>query len=121
MILHRFVRRYKVLKRIDFRLVRPNSDIDAGEILQQVRELGQGLKAEKTEVTTTNSDGLDIEASIETITAATQTGNQDVKLDGVDQDGNKISGNNEKFSDKRTCVRHSRDESWPDESAIRRL
>lgn len=92
-----FVRRYKVLKRIDFRLVRPNSDIDAGEILQQVRELGQGLKAEKTEVTTTNSDGLDKEASIETITAATQTGNQDVKLDGVDQDGNKLSGNNENF------------------------
>lgn len=92
-----FMRRYEILKRIDFRLVRPNDDIDAGEILGQVREFGYGLNADKTEVKTANSDGLDIEASIEAVTAATETGNQDVKLTGLDQEGNKLSGNNEKF------------------------
>ena len=75
----------------------PNDDIDAGEILGQVRNLSRGLNADKTEIKTANSRGLDIEASIEAITSATLTGNQDVKLNGVDQDGNKLSGNNESF------------------------
>lgn len=94
----RFVRRYEILKRIDFRLVRPNDeDIDAGEILGQVRAFGDGLNSAKTKISASNSDGLDKDASIEAVTAATDTGNQEVKLSGVDTDGNKLSGNNEKF------------------------
>lgn len=92
-----FVRQYKVLKRLDFRLVLPNDDIDAGEILGQMRKFLQTLNADKSEIKAANSRGLDIEASIEAIASATSTGNQDVKLNGVDQDGNKLSGNNESF------------------------
>ena len=92
-----FMRQYEVLKRIDFRLVRPNDDIEADEILKQVREFGQELNSERTEVTIANGGGLEIEASIEAVTSATQAGNQNVKLNGVDQDGNKLSGNNEEF------------------------
>ncbi len=92
-----FVKRYETLKRIDFRLVQPNDDIDAGEILGQVRAFGQELNADRTKLTTANSEGLDIDASIEAVTAATETGNQEVKLSGVDQEGNTLSGNNEKF------------------------
>ena len=92
-----FMRRYKILKRINFRLVRPNDDIDAGEILGQVREFGRELNADRTELITANSDGLDVNESIEAVTAATQSGNQDVKLSGIDQEGNKLSGNNENF------------------------
>src|SRR5690606_33988508 len=92
-----FVRRYGILKRIDFRLVRPNDDIDAGEILDQVREFGRGLNADRTNLTTANNEGLDIEASIEAVTAATETGNQEVKLSGLDENGNHLAGNNDKF------------------------
>ena len=92
-----FVRRYAVLRRIDFRLVRPNDDIDAGEILDQVREFSRRLNADHTNLSTANSEGLDIEASIEAVTAATKTGNQEVKLTGLDEDGNHLTGNNDKF------------------------
>lgn len=92
-----FIERFELLRRIDFRLVLPNDDIDAGEILDQVRELGQGLNADRTNVTTANSEGLDIGASIEAVTEATKTGNQDVRLSGKDRNGNALSGNNEKF------------------------
>lgn len=93
-----FIHRYEILKRIDFRLVRPNDDIDAGEIFEQIRELSAGLNANKTKVTTANpKDGLDIETSIETVTEATERGNQDITLSGTDHDGHKLSGNNEHF------------------------
>ena len=44
--------------------MRPNDDIDAGEILGQVREFSRGLNADRTNLTTANNEGLDIEASI---------------------------------------------------------
>jgi hypothetical protein len=92
-----FVRRYGVLKRIDFRLVQPNDDIDASEILGQVREFGRKLNADRTNLTTANNEGLDIPASIEAVTAATESGNQEVKLTGLDGNGNHLAGNNDKF------------------------
>jgi hypothetical protein len=93
-----FVRRYETLKQIDFRLVKPNDDIDAGEIFSQIRELSKSLNADRTKITTANSDeGLDIEAAIETIGEATAGGNQDVTLNGLDLEGNNLSGNNESF------------------------
>lgn len=92
-----FVRRYKTLKQIEFRLVLPNDDIDAGEILGQIREFGKELNSTQTKLRTSNSDGLDIDASVEAVQGATATGNQEVKLSGLDEDGNALSGNNEEF------------------------
>lgn len=93
-----FVRRYDMLKQIDFRLVRPNDDIDAGELFGEIRQLSENLNANRTKVTAANSDdGLDLDNAIETITEATATGNQDVTLKGIDHDGNKLSGNNHNF------------------------
>ena len=95
--IEQFMRRYKLLRRIDFRLVLPNADIDAGEILGQVRGLGTKLKSERTAVSVSSGEGLEIDEAIEAVASATQTGNQDVKLDGVDGDGNKLLGNNDEF------------------------
>jgi hypothetical protein len=96
--IEQFVRRYDMLKQIDFRLVRPNDDIDAGELFGDIRKLSENLNANRTKVTAANSDeGLDLDNAIETITEATATGNQDVTLNGVDHEGNKLSGNNHNF------------------------
>lgn len=92
-----FIKRYETLRRINFRLVMPNDDIDAGEILEQVREFGRDLNSDRTNLTAANNDGLDIDASIEAVTAATETGNQEVTLSGIDHEGNRLSGNNERF------------------------
>lgn len=92
-----FLRRFENLKRINFRVVKPNDDINAGEILGQVRDLSDALKSTNTKVTASSPDGLDINAAIEAVTEATASGNQDVSVSGVDADGNALSGNNEKF------------------------
>lgn len=92
-----FLKRFETLKKINFRVVKPNDDINAGEILGQVRELSDALKSTNTKVTASSSEGLDIEAAIEAVTEATASGNQDVSVSGVDTDGNALSGNNEKF------------------------
>lgn len=92
-----FLRRFEKLKRITFRVVKPNDDINAGEILDQVRDLSDALKSTNTKVTASSADGLDIGAAIEAVTEATASGNQDVNVSGVDTDGNALSGNNEKF------------------------
>lgn len=92
-----FLRRFETLKRINFRVVKPNDDINAGEILGQVRELSNALKSTNTKVTVASAEGLDIDAAIEAVTEATASGNQDVSVSGVDTDGNALSGNNESF------------------------
>ncbi|MBC8718169.1 hypothetical protein [Ochrobactrum sp. Marseille-Q0166] len=96
--IEQFVRRYDTLKQIDFRIVRPNDDIDAGELFGEIRKLSESLNANRTKVTAANAEeGLDVGIAIETITEATATGNQDVILNGVDHEGNKLSGNNHNF------------------------
>lgn len=92
-----FMRRFEKLKKINFRVVRPNDDINAGEILGQVRELSDALGSTSTKVTASSGDGLDIDAAIEAVTEATGSGNQDVSVSGVDTNGNALSGNNEQF------------------------
>lgn len=92
-----FMRRFEKLKKINFRVVRPNDDIDAAEILGQVRELSDALGSTSTKVTASSGDGLDIDAAIEAVTEATGSGNQDVSVSGVDTNGNALSGNNEQF------------------------
>ncbi|MGR3609169.1 MAG: hypothetical protein ACU0BN_09980 [Sulfitobacter sp.] len=92
-----FLRRFETLKKINFRVVRPNDEINAGEILGQVRDLSDALKSTNTKVTASSGDGLDIDAAIDAVTEATSSGNQDVSVSGVDKEGNSLSGNNEKF------------------------
>jgi hypothetical protein len=92
-----FLRRFETLKKINYRVVRPNDDINAGEILGQVRELSDALKSTNTKVTASSNEGLDIDAAIEAVTEATSSGNQDVSVSGIDTEGNSLSGNNEKF------------------------
>lgn len=92
-----FMRRFEKLKKINFRVVKPNDDIHAGEILGQVRQLSDELGSTNTKVTASSRDGLDIDAAIEAVTEATDSGNQDVSVSGIDTNGNKLSGNNEQF------------------------
>lgn len=92
-----FMHRFEKLKRINFRVVKPNDDINAGEILGQVRELSDALGSTSTKVTASSGEGLDIAAAIDSVTDATGSGNQEVSVSGVDTDGNALSGSNEQF------------------------
>lgn len=93
-----FLRRYKTLKRVEFRVIKPNEDLDAGEVFDGLRHfLFTDLKSDKAKLTASNTKGLDIDASIEVVIAATASGNHDVSVFGIDADGNSLSGNNKKF------------------------
>ncbi|MCA2374800.1 hypothetical protein ATU3B_24545 [Agrobacterium genomosp. 3 str. CIP 111-78] len=92
-----FLERFKILKSIDFRLIKPNDDLDAGEILGEIRNLGASLGADRAKLTVANSDGLDKKAATEAIVSASSDGNQEVKLSGIDQQDNLLSGDNESF------------------------
>ncbi|MFS2151996.1 hypothetical protein [Rhizobium sp. Rhizsp42] len=92
-----FVKRYETLRRIDFRLITPNDEIDASDTLERVRKLGLGLDATITRVITENKDGLDKEASLAAVEEATATGNQEVILRGVDEAGNSLKVANDSF------------------------
>lgn len=92
-----FVKRYGVLRRIEFRLVTPNDEIDGEELFKDIREYFGPLNPDATKIETRNSDGLNVDAAVPRIKAATATANQQVKLSGLDHDGNKLSGDNHSF------------------------
>jgi hypothetical protein len=92
-----FINQFQVLKTIDFRIVKPNSEIDGHPIFRQLREASDRLGSTDTRLRTTNPDGLDKNESRKTIIDATDQGNQEVSLSGIDQQGNKLTGNNESF------------------------
>lgn len=92
-----FVNQFSVLKTIEFRIVKPNAEIDGHEVFKQLRGISDDLKSTNTRLRASNPDGLDKTSSKKTISEATEQGNQEVTLDGVDKDGNKLKGNNDEL------------------------
>lgn len=93
-----FVDRYETLKQIDFRLIRPNEEIDTQGLLTDVRNhLGRDLKATSTKITTSNPKGLDKSTAREKLKDAADSDNREIILSGIDQSGNQLKGDNESF------------------------
>lgn len=93
--IRQFIGQYKVLKKIEFRLIRPNDDLQAGEIFEDLRELLEGMNSTNAKIIASNPDGLDKEKSIEAISEAAAGENQEILLHGLNDEGNKLDGNNE--------------------------
>lgn len=93
-----FVLQFDVLKRLEFRLLRPNPTFDAEEAFGQVRGVLSDLGADNAKLTTSNvEDGLNKEAAVTVINQAALGGNQEVSLQGVTYNGTDIRGSNEDF------------------------
>ena len=92
-----FVNRFSLLQKIEFRIVKPNAELEGQAVFRQLREISDGLKSRDTRLRTSNPEGLDKDKSKLAISEATEQGNQEVTLAGVDQGGNKLKGNNEEF------------------------
>jgi hypothetical protein len=92
-----FVRRYSVLKKIELRLIEPNDEIDGEELFNEIRDYLRPLQPDTTKIEIRNPDGLDVEEAVPRIQAATQTANQEVKLTGLDENGNNLTGDNHTF------------------------
>ena len=92
-----FVARYSKLKTVELRLIKPNDDIDGAETFRALREYLDDVNPKSTKVVTSNPDGLNRESATNLIHDASAAGNQEVKLSGIDVEGNRLDGNNEQF------------------------
>ncbi len=93
-----FINRFNKLQNIVFKIIRPNDDISAAEILGEIRQLSDELGSENAKLTIRNSTGLNKDVATSTVISATESGNQEVMISGIDEDGNRLSGSNEKFN-----------------------
>ncbi|GEO83726.1 MULTISPECIES: hypothetical protein [Alphaproteobacteria] len=93
--IRQFASQYAVLKKVEFRLIRPNDDLRAGEIFEDLRSVLESMKSSNAKVVASNPDGLDIDRSVEAIVDAGAGDNQEIVLHGTDKDGNSIHGNND--------------------------
>ncbi len=93
-----FVGRYSVLKRLDILIHERNDEVDAAELLEGIDTLRERLAAKKAKLTISEGEGLSKEGAIETLTEAGVSGNQSLKLSGLDAQGNKLDGTNDDFS-----------------------
>ena len=79
------------------RLVKPNSELDNDDFLENVREKADAVGAQTSSLVYKNPDGLDKEQIVEQFEAAASDGNTEIKLDGKDEVGQTLRGSNNEF------------------------
>lgn len=92
-----FVRKYSILKTIEISLSDRNDENDNDPFFEEMQKRKDAIGSIKTLVKHNNPKGLDKDEAISEITEATEQGNQNVKLAGIDNDGDILRGNNENF------------------------
>jgi hypothetical protein len=92
-----FLSRFSRLQRIEFELIKPNSETDGHAIWQQWRQMNGRLEPDKTVVRTDRAEGFDLAEAGKQIADAAASGNQRVRLIGRDENNNKLDGDNDSF------------------------
>lgn len=92
-----FVRKYDVLRSIRVEFASVNDELDNDEFFDGLRGKKTDVRATKTTLTHTNPKGLAQEPAIEQLTAAAQEANVTITLDGKDQQGDELHGDNHNF------------------------
>lgn len=98
--LEAFIRKYDLLRSLEIKLVEPNDEIDNEDFFQALRSRKESINSASTVLKHTNSKGLDKEETVEQLKAVASQGIQKIKMDGNDEYGDKLSGNNESFKIK---------------------
>lgn len=92
-----FIRAYEVLKQIKISLAERNDESDLNGFFDQMQQIKDDVGSTDTALVHRSKLGLDKDAAVQQVTAATAQGNQKVTLRGLDEGGETIIGNNEKF------------------------
>ena len=96
-----FIDQYDLLKKVEIKLLTPNSDIDNNEFLREARKFKDEAVSNITTITHHNGkDGLSKGGVTRQIESALSQGNSKVSLRGTDRQGNKLEGSNENFKVK---------------------
>lgn len=92
-----FIRGYDVLKQVRISFSDRNDESDFDEFFEQLQRSKDSIGSTSTVLMHRSNKGLDKDQAIQQVAAATAQGNQNVVLRGVDDGGETIVGNNEKF------------------------
>ena len=92
-----FVRKYSILKNIEISLSDRNDENDNEPFFEELQKRKDAIGSTNSVVKHTNAKGLNKDEAISEIAEATEQGNQNVKLSGLDSEGDILRGNNENF------------------------
>jgi len=92
-----FVKKFSILKTIEISLSDRNDETDNDPFFEELQKRKDAIESTNSVVKHTNTKGLNKDKAINEISEATAQGNQTVKLNGIDNDGDILRGNNEIF------------------------
>jgi len=89
---------FESIKRVKFKLIKPNDETTPSSIYASVREYFAGLNPERLDLEAADSEGLEPEPTIEAVQKAADDGNTLINVTGTDEHGNKATADNTKFA-----------------------
>lgn len=92
-----FIRGYEILKQIRISFADRNDESDLDEFFEQLQKAKDSIGSSDTALVHKSKEGLDKDEAVQQVAAATSQGNQTVTLRGLDESGETIIGNNERF------------------------
>lgn len=93
-----FIARFEKIKSVKFRLIKPNHETDASEVVNAVRESFGSMKPDHLDIVASNADTLEISDVKRVVSEAAEVGNTEIKIAGEDSDGDRLRGSNEEFA-----------------------
>ncbi len=97
----KFISRYDVLKQIKITFTETNDESPMGKFFAKLKESKEAIDSEATSIIHRAKDGLDKEEAVAQVSSATEQGINSVTLRGIDEGGDILLGNNEKFQLKK--------------------
>lgn len=93
-----FIDRFKKIKSVKFRLIKPNHETDASEVVSAVRESFGAMKPEHLDIVASSPGTLEVADVKRVVSEAAEVGNTEIKIAGEDHDGDRLHGSNDEFA-----------------------
>ncbi len=95
--IERFLQRFEKLKSLEIKVCKRNGNLDNRGLFSAIEETGKGLESTSTALRYRSPNGLNINMAKEEVASAASSGNQLIRLQGQDHNGDALLGNNESF------------------------
>ncbi|EKU52556.1 hypothetical protein ACINWC323_2256 [Acinetobacter sp. WC-323] len=97
--LEEFLNQYKKIESIRITLKKRNDELQfKNDLIKKAQLKTDAIKSSTTTISFANKkEGLDFDQTLEQLDEATEQGNQGILIEGVNESGDMIKGNNEKF------------------------
>lgn len=96
-----FIARYELLRQIKITFSSTNDENPMNKFFTQFKHNKEAIESEKSTLIHQAKSGLDKSVAVDQINSATEQGINSVALSGIDESGDTLVGNNEKFQLKK--------------------